>query len=128
MLNIQGVINEMNAQYQKKRSETQLTLGALITALKAMPPDSVVANISGAHSYRGYYCDLAFKLTSGTRPAKELLAECRDAMGNVFTGYKGGDYIMSTLTPLWIAEYGHCGLKLMAVHAGGELETEDDDL
>jgi hypothetical protein len=59
--------------------------------------------------------------------AAELLAECEAAMGQVFTGYKGGDYVMGALTPLWVATYGCCGQKLMAVHAGGELETAEDE-
>jgi hypothetical protein len=45
----------------------------------------------------------------------------------VFTGYKGGDFVMGALTPLWLASYGSCGRKLMAVHAGGELETAEDE-
>ncbi len=60
-----------------------------------MPADAQVANLSSAHSYRGYYSDLALERDAGTRPAAELLAECKAAMGQVFTGYKGGDYVMA---------------------------------
>lgn len=126
-MNLQALIDGMNAQWQRERSETQLTLGALISALENMPDDAQVANLRNPDSYRGYYSDLYFERHDGTRPAAELLAECKAAMGQVFTGYKGGEYVMGELTPLWVASYGYCGLKLMAVHAGGELETEDDD-
>jgi hypothetical protein len=34
---------------------------------------------------------------------------------------------MGARTPLWIASYGRCGQKLMAVHAGGKIETAEDD-
>jgi len=34
---------------------------------------------------------------------------------------------MGALTPLWIATYGCCGQKLMAVLAGGEIETAEDE-
>ena len=108
---------------QRARAETQMTLGEWIKPLEAMPPDTDVADLRGAHSYRG----LTFGLYEGYRPAAKLLAECKAAMGVVFHGYKGGDYVMGALTPLWIATYGCCGQKLMAVHAGGEVETAEDD-
>ena len=79
------------------------------------------------HSYRGYYSDLAFKRGEGVREAGGLLADCKAAMGEVFEGYKGGSFVMGALTPLWVAPYGCCGQKLMAVHVGGELETADDE-
>ena len=126
-MNIQALIDGMNAHSQRERAATQLTLGELIAALEKMPPDTQVANLRDPDSYRGYYSDLYFERHDGTRPAAELLAECKAAMGQVFTGYKGGDYVMGALTPLWVASYGCCGQKLMAVHAGGELETAEDE-
>ena len=111
---------------QTHRASTQMTLGKMIAALEKMPSDSEVINLSRPHSYRGYYCDLAFELGEGKRLAADMLAVCKSAMGKVFEGYKGGDYIMKESTPVWIAEYGCCGVKLMAIHEGGEYETEDD--
>ena len=127
MLNMQALIDGMNAHSQRERAATQLTLGTLIAALEAMPADAQVANLRDPDSYRGYYSDLYFERHDGTRPAAELLAECKAAMGQVFTGYKGGDFVMGAMTPLWVASYGCCGPKLMAVHAGGELETAEDE-
>ena len=63
----------------------------------------------------------------GTRLAADLLTDCKAAMGQVFGGYKGGDYVMGALTPLWVASYGTTGDKLMALHAGGELETAPNE-
>jgi hypothetical protein len=126
-VNLQALVDEMNAQWQRERAETQMTLGKLIAALEAMPDGAEVANLNSAHSYRGYYSDLAFEQGEGMRPASDLLAECKDAMGQVFCGYKGGDYVMGALTPVWLAGYGCCGPKLMALHAGGKIETAEDD-
>lgn len=126
-MNLQAMIDGMSAQWQRERAETQLTLGKLIAALEAMPEGTEVANLHSAGSYRGYYSDLYFERGDGLRPAAELLADCKAAMGQVFTGYKGGDYVMGALTPLWIGTYGCCGQKLMAVHPGGEIETTEDD-
>lgn len=124
---LQALMDGMSAQWQRERAETQLTLGGLIAALEAMPFDAQVANLDDEHSYRGYYRDLAFERLDGTRPAGELLADCRAAMGQVFEGYKGGEFVMGAKTPLWVASYGCCGEKLMAVHAGGEIETAADE-
>lgn len=126
-MNLQALMDGMSAQWQRERAETQMTLGKLIAALEAMPEGAEVANLRDANSYRGYYSDLAFEREEGTRQAAELLAECKAAMGQVFCGYKGGDFVMGALTPVWLASYGCCGSKLMALHAGGEVETAEDD-
>lgn len=126
MNTMQALFDGLSTQWQRERAETQMTLGKMIAALKTMPKDAEVANLGGAHSYRGYYSDLAFERSQGTRPAADLLAECEAAMGRVFTGYKGGDYVMGALTPVWVADYGDCGLKLIALHDGGEIETAEE--
>lgn len=125
---IQALVNGMSAEWQRERSQTQLTLGKLIEALEAMPPGATVANLADPDSYRGYYCDLAFARSDGTRPAADLLRDCRAAMGEVFTGYKGGDYTMGARTPLWVSDYGTAsGLRLMTVRADGTIETEKEE-
>lgn len=126
-MNMQALIDGLSAQWQRERAETQMTLGKMIAALEAMPKGAELANLNSAHSYRGYYSDLAFERDEGTRPAADLLAECKAAMGQVFCGYKGGDFVMGALTPVWLASYGCCGQKLMALHADGEVETTEDD-
>lgn len=123
---MQALIDGLSAQWQRERSETQMTLGKLIDVLEAIPPDTPVANIINAHSYRGYYSDLAFEMRDGMRPASELLKDCRAAMGEVFQGYKGGDFMMGKLTPVWVASYGCCGMKIMDLLPSGELVTAED--
>lgn len=125
-MNIQSLLDIMSEVGQMHRASTQMTLGKMIAALEKMPSDSEVINLTRPHSYRGYYCGLAFELGEGKRQADDMLAECKAAKGKVFEGYKGGDYIMKESTPVWIAEYGCCGVKLMAIHEGGKYETEDD--
>jgi hypothetical protein len=125
-MNLQALVDGLSAQWQRERAETQMTLGKMIAALEAMPPETVVANLIEPHSYRGYYDDLAFEQGEGTRLASELLADCKSAMGEVFHGYKGGEFVMGSRTPLWVASYGCCGMKLIAIREGGEIETADD--
>jgi len=124
---LQAMVDGMSEQWKRERAETQMTLGKLISSLEAMSEGSEVANLNGAHSYRGYYSDLAFEQDEGLRSSAELLVECKAAMGKVFSGYKGGDYVMGELTPVWIADYGCCGQKLMSIHPDGLIETAEDD-
>lgn len=126
-MDIQMLIDGLTAKWQQERAKTQMTLGKLISALAEMPDGAEVANLHGAHSYRGYYEDIAFERGEGNRPAADLLAECRAAMGEVFYGWKGGEFVMGALTPVWLAHRGDVGLKLMALRAGGEVETADED-
>lgn len=126
-MNLQALLDGMSAQWQRERAETQMTLGKLIAALEGMPADAQVVNLHAAHSYRGYYEDLAFERGHGTRLAADLLTDCKAAMGQAFGGYKGGDFVMGTLTPLWVARYGSTGDKLIALRAGGEVETAPDE-
>jgi hypothetical protein len=126
-MNMQALINDLSQEWQRKRAETQLTLGRLIATLEAMPSGAQVANLRDPGSYRGYYQDLYFEQQFGARPASELLADCKEAMGKVFIGYKGGEFVMGELTPLWVATYGCCGERLLAVRAGGEIQTSADD-
>jgi hypothetical protein len=127
-MNLQDLVDDMSAQWQRERAETQMTLGKLITALEEMPEGAEVANLNSADSYRGYYSDLAFEYCpSGIRSASDLLAECRAAMGKTLGGYKGGDFVMGKTTPLWVASYGCCGEKLIALRPDGGIETATDD-
>jgi hypothetical protein len=110
-----------------QRAETQMTLGDLIAKLETLPSDTQVANLCNPDSYRGYYSDLYFECAEGTRPSSELLAECKAAMGKVFIGYKGGEFMMGAATPLWIATYGNCGMKLMEINDDGTILTMEDE-
>lgn len=128
MINLQALMDGMSAQWQKERAETQMTLGKLIDCLSAIPDTEEVPNICSPHSYRGYYSDLAFEQHEGVRRVSELLDECRAAMGEVFIGYKGGEFIMGRNTPVWIAEYGCTGKRLMEISpAGINTKAEEGD-
>lgn len=102
-----------------------MRLGAIISALEAANPDARVEfdfggfEPTGIDSYRGYYSDLAigFGEHSGLN-AGQLLRELQDANGKTFEGYKGGDYVMDTDTPVWVANHGRShGVAIVAVEA-----------
>lgn len=77
-----------------------------------------ITTISKPHSYRGDYSQLAFEPTKlcfahrgdlKEATVKHILPMLEIADGEVFTGYKGGDYVMSGESEIFVAEYSHCG-------------------
>lgn len=118
---LQAMMDGMGAQWQEERSKTQLTLGKLIDLLKEIDGERLIQGIIEPHSYRGYYIDLAFEPMEGKPNSVEgALGIAKSCMGEIFTGYKGGDFQMGRNTPLFIASYGNCGNRLMG------LDTTDD--
>jgi hypothetical protein len=95
----------------------QLTLGDVIDALERCERNSWVrydfGNLvpDGLRSYRGYYEQLAlgWREIGGKKAiiVSDLLQECKQAVGLIFTGYKGGRYRMTRDTEIWVANYGH---------------------
>lgn len=72
---------------------------------------------AGLHSWRGIYAELAIGFRDANQyradgtccpiPAvKDFLEELRGAVGKRFEGYKGGGFVMSRETPLWVSKYG----------------------
>ena len=81
------------------------TLGNLIAALEAAPPDATVPfGFNEPHSYRGYYEDLAFEPAENVRVA-DMLTEAKVCLGRTFEGYKGGNYKMDGWSRVWLARY-----------------------
>lgn len=131
---MQAMVNGMNAAWQRERAQSQMTLGSLIKALEALEPTRLIEMLHDPHSYRGYYSDLAFEPGGGTRTVGELLADCRECMGKVFEGYKGGDFQMGASTPIFVAMYSRTGPRLMGIEADADTDPiriitaeEDDD-
>jgi len=125
-MDMQLFINGLASQWQKERAETQLTLKGLINRLSELNQDLEVDGINQAHSYRGYYHDLAFELSGTKRKVSDILADVIACKGETFVGYKGGDFDMTNNTPVWIAEYGDIGMKIISVTDNGEFITEED--
>lgn len=115
---LQAMIDGMGAAWQKKRSQTQLTLGGLIKQLESVDPERKIIGLGPPMSYRGYYSDLAFAPSDTPIPVVDALKVVRECMGRVFEGYKGGDFQMGELTPLWSAEYGRSSSnRIMGLNA-----------
>lgn len=124
---VQLMVDELSAKWKKERAETQMTLGKMIDALAAIPPETVIEGFGHPDSYRGYYSDLAFDKIDRKMTAGEALEMAKNCMGEIFEGYKGGDYMMGRNTPIWLAEYGSCGMKIMGINDDGSLELKEDE-
>lgn len=90
-----------------------LTLGELIKKLEICSPEAQVVfdfcNFSPTNlaSYRGYYEQLAVGYShSQNITVLDLLKECLTVWGATLYGYKGGNYMMHSETPLWVANWG----------------------
>lgn len=89
-----------------------MNLGELIAALESADPEHVVAvGFANPHSYRGWYDELAFEPAENVTVAS-MLACAREALGAVYTGYKGGDFRMGEYTTVHLARYGQTGEEI----------------
>lgn len=118
---MQALVRGLSIAQQSIRAAEQMTLGELIRALEGTRPDLKIVGFGRPRSYRGYYEDLAFEPVEQTQTAAELLEVAKGCMGRTFQGWKGGDYVMHENTPLWIAEWGDPGMRILG------LETRGDD-
>lgn len=107
----------------------QVGIGELVALLNVADPlKSVVAVVNDrefgvsadVYSYRGYYNQLSIEPGESATVAT-LALRLSDAIGETFTGYKGGDYTMSRNTPVWISGYGTAsGWAVTGVDTSGE--------
>ena len=77
-------------------------------------------------SYRGYYEDLAICRADDDQPVKAsvLYQAAKDALGQMFMGYKGGQYTAEDDTLLWVGEWGQpSGLAVLKT---GHYVDEDE--
>lgn len=118
--------------WQEERAKSQLTLGGMIEKLKSFNSDCLIRKLHSPHSYRGHYDDLAFEIDeNGCMTIKELLNVVTGCLWQVFYGWKGGEFLMHEGTPIWIAEIGDCGVRIIDIRLDGDLlsfeRKEPDD-
>lgn len=105
-------------------SSDQLTLGELILKFepilekqKERKEEAVVVYDFGylfptdIGSWRGSYSELAlnYVASAGNESQKtvtEFIEMLKETVGKTLTGYKGGDFVMTKNTPVWVSNYG----------------------
>lgn len=122
-----ALLSIMKKAWQEERAKTQMTLGALLKALGDRHGLDLVDGFKNPHCYRGHYEDVAFEPAGEAMNVCDLIAICKSAIGKTFEGWKGGSFEMDETTPVWIAERGESGRKLIGINCDGSLETRDDD-
>lgn len=124
-MDFQKFFDAMAESDRVKRGSYHVTLGDLIKGLAGLDQAAPITDGDGRglgdfDSYRGYYADLAIEPADAVGTVGDLLAKARAALGETFTGYKGGDFTMGEEAPLWIASYGCCGPALVSISVGPE--------
>ena len=100
----------------------QYTLGKVRDILKSVDGGFRVVidgqyNPGELHSYRGYYRFAAIDTQQESVTAEELLIDVSSIIDTHLTGYKGGEYLMTELTPLWFSEYGEASALGLTSHS-----------
>jgi len=113
-------------QLKEMLSECQLDLEVFIDTERSVP--------GSFDSYRGYYEHLALSTNppgSTGVTVQGLIIKLSDCLGQFFTGWKGGEFLMTESTPLWISEPGECSdqaiVGLMPWGGGIMLITTKED-
>ena len=130
MLDVQTYIeNAVRVSRQESLANSdQLTLGELILKIEPMlqNQDSIKEKYEhearvvydfeylfplSIDSWRGIYRELALDYNvEGTPMAvSEFFKMLKGTIGTTFEGYKGGDFLMTKQTPIWVANYGNYG-------------------
>lgn len=122
--------NSMVARRKESLSKSeQLTLGEIILKLEPIVEkqleriqneeeeatvwyDFEYLHPTSIDSWRGSYSELALNYENEeTKPMTVtlFLKMLKETIGKEFTGYKGGEFVMSKHTPVWVANYGNSG-------------------
>lgn len=120
-MDFQEVVNNALAARRAKEMKTspQLTLGELILKLEAVKNRNKKIRFdfgtglgpTDIMSWRGSYCELCVDYgNSEIYSASKFLLELKGALGETFTGYKGGEFLMGKTTPVWVAHYSDSGV------------------
>lgn len=98
--------------------ERGMNLGDLIATLDGFPKDAPIRYgwgkpVGRFTSWRGRYDELTLMPGNAEeeRTVGDVLADARAAVGATFTGYKGGEYVMTERSPVWADDYGDCDYR-----------------
>jgi hypothetical protein len=99
-----------------------MTLGQMIARYEELG-ETMVEHPGEAMSARAVYAHVGFDPAGGRGriPATQAAELARAVIGQVFFGYKGGDFEMHEGCPVWIAAYGSSGDPLVGINDDGDL-------
>lgn len=125
---MQAIFDLLSENEKLKRSHTQMNLANLLDRLYHLIDlyPNLLIGLENPHSYRGYYSDLSLEPSPKGQPISDLILELESVYNTHLTGYKGGEFLMDKLVPVWVAYYGNTGVKLMEINDDGALVTEEE--
>lgn len=104
----------------------RLNLGQFVEALAEFDPAKTIQFDFGyfapsrIHSWRGVYEQVALGYDTSVETTVEFVRGlARGAIGQFFTGYKGGSYLMRPETRLWVSQHdeaNHTGIVRVTEH------------
>lgn len=114
--------------------QRQMTLGDLINAIESLDrisPNGQEKTVrfdfayffpSGISSWRGAYEELALEYSNSGEAltVSKFIQLLKDAVGQTFTGWKGGEFVMTEYTPIWISNPGEaCYTAVLGIRDEG---------
>ena len=88
-------------------------LNKLIDLLYTVNENAIFARgFHNAHSYRGHYEELAVEPKDNV-PVSEMISCLERAVGETYTGYKGGEFTMIGSEDVYLAFEGCCGDRII---------------
>ena len=86
-----------------------MTIGSILGALADLPHDYATPyGWDECDSYRGFYEELRVNRTTATIATMRAVLE--RAIGGTFVGYKGGEYVMTRHSGVWVtSDYSTTG-------------------
>lgn len=116
---MQLIWNNISKMQSKLRATDMITLGEFIKELEKYPRDwSIIIEPFSLIpdyfcSYRGYYEDLCLTYTADWEYGEkvtvgDILDKAKNAVNKEFAGYKGGEFLMTEDTPLWVSKDYSC--------------------
>lgn len=101
-------------------SNSHMNMKSLRKSIHALADDTLVQYDSGlfpgvAHSYRGFYGDISFSPTTTPVTAGEFKEEIYGVWGQMFEGWKGGEFYYNDGSYVWAGEKGETGPYLTGI-------------
>lgn len=121
-MSLQDLIDEMNEK-AKIESGKEYNLGMLIKDLEPYKEKALDVEFEDGtvptdfDSWRGSYCELMLDYSDkGRMSSYKFYRKAFNTNGSMFTGYKGGDFIMDLATPIHKDCYGGAsGEKIIGI-------------
>lgn len=89
-----------------------MTIGETIEWLRGCGHSGTEHGWICGDSYRGYYDCFSVEPAECYVSVQEMIGVLEEAIGETFTGYKGGEFTMDVDTPVFYAHYGNTGPEI----------------